>query len=433
MNSSKLTFNKPAIHFEEAFPIGNGLMGAMVYGGFDEDTISLTHTHLWSGEPHSHENKKAKEAYLKARELAKESGLCEAQRLLEKEHTSNWSESFLALGDLLVKLPGSAPAKYSRTLDLSSGLVKAVHGGRPPKGVYHSYFASYPAKVIAIRYSLEKKNDFEVYFNPKIRSRLSFENGILIARGRCPYLQHPHYYVHHNEKNSFYAPDRGIPFTLAIKPVTDGKLIDNGYCFFVEDASFLELYVSCFTGFDSFDTLPQKEHEAPCLKAVEDAAKKGFDRLLEVVPRIKAWVSSDFHIYIIGEGIHREKLEGTITTLGLENEISLLGFCENPYPYMKKADFFLLSSRDESFSLVVGESLIVGTPVLATDCSGVREWLHDGMYGMVLENSSEGIFEGLRAVLKSPEILGQYRSRIPDVQKEISFEKGLAEFEMILR
>lgn len=281
MNSSKLTFNKPAIHFEEAFPIGNGLMGAMVYGGFNEDTLSLTHTHLWSGEPHSHENPKAKEAYLKARDLAKESGLCEAQRLLEKEHSSNWSESFLALGDLRIKLPGSTRANYSRALDLSSGLVNVIHGGTPPKGVRHSYFASYPAKAIAIRYSLEKKNDFEVYFNPKIRSRLSFEKGILIARGRCPYLQHPHYYVHHNEKNSYYAPDRGIPFTLAIKPVTDGRLIDNGYCFFVEDASFLELYVSCFTGFKAFDTLPEKEHEAPCLKAVEDAAKKGFDRLFE--------------------------------------------------------------------------------------------------------------------------------------------------------
>ena len=161
--------------------------------------------------------------------------------------------------------------------------------------------------------------------------------------------------------------------------------------------------------------------------------QKGFDRLLELLPNIKAFVSSDFHISIIGEGILRKKLEETITDLGLENEISLLGFCENPYPYIKKADVFLLSSRDESFSLVVGESLIVGTPVLATDCSGVREWLCDGAYGMVLENSSEGIYEGLRAVMENPELLHQYRSRIPEVRKEISFEKGLGEFEMILR
>lgn len=160
--------------------------------------------------------------------------------------------------------------------------------------------------------------------------------------------------------------------------------------------------------------------------------QKGFDRLLEVLPSIKESVSSDFHISIIGDGILREKLEKRIAALSLENEISLLGFSENPYPYLKRADVFLLSSRDEAFSLVVGESLIVGTPVLATDCSGVREWLRDGTYGMVLDNSSDGIYEGLRAVLENPELLEQYRSRIPEAQKEISFEKGLAEFEMIL-
>lgn len=161
--------------------------------------------------------------------------------------------------------------------------------------------------------------------------------------------------------------------------------------------------------------------------------QKGFDRLLEILPKIKSSVSSDFHISIVGEGNLRPKIEQKISELGLQNEVTLLGFCENPYPYVKNADAFLLSSRDEAFPLVVGESLIVGTPVIATDCCGVREWLHNGTYGMVLENSSEGIYTGLSAVLAHPELLLQYRNRIPEAQKEISFEKGLAEFESILR
>ena len=161
--------------------------------------------------------------------------------------------------------------------------------------------------------------------------------------------------------------------------------------------------------------------------------QKGFDRLLEVLPQMKDSVSPDFHISIIGEGIHHERLEHAILDLDLKNEVSLLGYCENPYPYIKKADAFLLSSRDEAFPLVVGESLILGTPVLATDCSGVREWLHNGIYGMILENSAEGIFEGLKVAMENPELLKQYRSKIPEAQQEISFEKGLAEFELILR
>lgn len=94
--------------------------------------------------------------------------------------------------------------------------------------------------------------------------------------------------------------------------------------------------------------------------------------------------------------------------------------------------FFLLSSRDEAFSLVIGESLIVGTPVVATDCCGIGEWLDGGKYGMIVENSTDGIYNGLAAVLNAPEILEQYRERIPEVQKQLSFQKALNDFEELL-
>ena len=161
--------------------------------------------------------------------------------------------------------------------------------------------------------------------------------------------------------------------------------------------------------------------------------QKGFDRLLQAAARVKNDTDRPFHIYIAGEGPCRNKLEEMISALGLDNEFTLLGFCQNPYPYLKHASVFLLSSRDEAYPLVVGESLIVGTPVIATDCSGVREWLKDGEYGMVLDNSTDGIYEGMVQSLCNPDILALYRSRIPEVQKSISFERGLEDFEAILR
>lgn len=161
--------------------------------------------------------------------------------------------------------------------------------------------------------------------------------------------------------------------------------------------------------------------------------QKGFDRLLEASACVKEKVSEPFHIYIVGEGPSRSELEKSISELELDQEVTLLGFCENPYPYLKSASAFFLSSRDEAFSLVVGESLIVGTPVIATDCSGVREWLKDGACGMILPNSTDGIINGMIQILQKPEILDQYRSRIPEVQEEISFERGLRDFEDLLR
>lgn len=161
--------------------------------------------------------------------------------------------------------------------------------------------------------------------------------------------------------------------------------------------------------------------------------QKGFDRLLEAVAHVKERLNVPFHIYIIGEGSARGDLEKSVSNLKLDQEVTLLGFCENPYPYLKNASVFLLSSRDEAFPLVVGESLVVGTPVIATDCSGVREWLGNGRYGMVLDNSTNGIYDGLVQVLTNPKILDEYRRVIPEAQSQISFEQGMKNFEEVMR
>jgi len=163
------------------------------------------------------------------------------------------------------------------------------------------------------------------------------------------------------------------------------------------------------------------------------AVEKGFDRLLNAASMAKNESKTPFHITIIGEGPERKKLEAYIDENRLNEVVSLNGFSDNPYPHIKSADAFLLSSRDEAFPLVVGESLVIGTPVLATDCSGVREWLREGKYGMVLPNTTEGIEAGLLCALQNPEILTSYRNRIPEAQATISFEKDLAEFEALLR
>ena len=160
--------------------------------------------------------------------------------------------------------------------------------------------------------------------------------------------------------------------------------------------------------------------------------QKGFDRLLEACVRLQQEHAGAFHVLIIGEGSERDNLEQQLHAACLEPVVHLLGFQENPYPYLCQADGFLLTSRDEAFPLVVGESLIVGTPVIATDCCGVGEWLEGGTYGLIVENSTEGIYAGMRRALREPDLLTHYRRRIPEAQKKISFEAMLKDFETIL-
>lgn len=160
--------------------------------------------------------------------------------------------------------------------------------------------------------------------------------------------------------------------------------------------------------------------------------QKGFDRLIDVCCRLKDLRYSDFSITILGDGPERNILERRIIENDLEDTIRLNGFTNNPYCFLKNASAFLLPSRDEAFPLVVGESLIVGTPAIATDCCGVKEWLGNSLYGLVVENSEDGIFDGIKTVLDRPQILGNYKTRIPERTKELDFDVTLDKFEKIL-
>lgn len=172
--------------------------------------------------------------------------------------------------------------------------------------------------------------------------------------------------------------------------------------------------------------LPKDRTNFVCLGRLVE--QKGFDRLLEVCKRLRDEGAPAFHVTVLGEGPLRQQLEEQRRQLGLCDTVDLPGYCDNPYPWLRAADAFLLTSRDEAFSLVVGESLIVGTPAVATDCSGVAEWLEGGR-GVITENSVDGILDGMRSVLERPELLRECRSRLSQLQ--LSFEQALSEFEDI--
>lgn len=80
--------------------------------------------------------------------------------------------------------------------------------------------------------------------------------------------------------------------------------------------------------------------------------------------------------YIAGEGSQREDIEKNLRENGLEDKIILLGFKENPYPYIKKADYLFLPSLHETFSMVVSEAHILGTSVIASDIPVMHEVLY---------------------------------------------------------
>lgn len=86
-----------------------------------------------------------------------------------------------------------------------------------------------------------------------------------------------------------------------------------------------------------------------------------------------------------------------------KDNIKLLGFISNPYPYIKKSDLFICSSITEGFSTVVSESIVLGVPVLTTDCAGMRDILNESEYGLIVENNENGLKKGLVKILTDNE------------------------------
>lgn len=106
-------------------------------------------------------------------------------------------------------------------------------------------------------------------------------------------------------------------------------------------------------------------------------AQKGIDILLRAMADVRARIPSA-ELTLVGEGPLKSELEEQVQQLGLSRGIHFAGFQSNPYPYIKRADVFVLSSRYEGLPLALLEALAVGTPVVATDCpGGVREVLAD--------------------------------------------------------
>lgn len=126
--------------------------------------------------------------------------------------------------------------------------------------------------------------------------------------------------------------------------------------------------------------------------------QKGFDRLLRVHKKLLD-EGLPHRIQIVGDGYDFENIKKLRSELGLESSAEMTGFTDNPYPYFKNADYFVLSSRYEGFPTVLFEAITLKKNIIATDVSGVREMLLDGDLGLIVENSEEGIYQGMKKAL----------------------------------
>lgn len=159
---------------------------------------------------------------------------------------------------------------------------------------------------------------------------------------------------------------------------------------------------------------------------------KRFDRLLNVHKRLLD-EGCPHTVYLLGIGEEEQALRKKAREYGVEDSFIFLGFKDNPYQYVSRCDLYVCASAREGFSTAVTESLIVGTPVVSTDCSGAKELLGEqNEYGIVVENSEEGIYEGMKKMLSEPQTLAHYRKMAAERGKYFSKDKTVQAVEEML-
>lgn len=256
-----LWYSQPALYFEQSIPLGNGKMGACVYGGVDTDQILLNDATLWSGEPvNPNMNPDAYKNLSAVRDALKNENYALADQL-NKKLQGKFSESYLPLGTLLIQCKEDGKASsYRRELDIANAVSTDRY---EVNGVKYSreYFISHPDGIMVIRLNCSKKGalNFNLHLGSLIQHELTVKEKTLMIKGQAPVVDKPNY-LGNSSKSTVYEPNRGIRFAVMarIKSI-DGKLTATDSTLSLSGATGAIIFISEATSFNGFDKNPATE------------------------------------------------------------------------------------------------------------------------------------------------------------------------------
>ena len=291
-----LWYDQPTTNWYAALPVGNGRLGAMVFGGTDTEHLQLNEDTIWSGGPYQPARASARDAIMKARELifkATPEAQSEACGLLYQNAMGAPMKetSYQLLGDLALTFPSSTvPATdYRRSLDLDTAIATTTYKVGDVTYI-REVFATFPDQVIVARISADKPGrvSFRAAFASPLRDfKQTADGNTLVMEGRAG--------DYHKTIREYWLPDQ-IPQS-ARSPIYDvevpgvivaqGRLLakhdggkvtvrDSGLT--VENANSVTLIISAATNFKNYRDV-SGDPKARASAALEAAAKKTYDEL----------------------------------------------------------------------------------------------------------------------------------------------------------
>jgi alpha-L-fucosidase 2 len=251
MSQLRLWYERPAARWVEALPIGNGRLGAMVFGGSPVERLQLNEDTLWSGPPEDWNVAQAREALPLVRAALLARNYVEADRLA-KRLQGPYTQSYLPLADLHLSFDAGVdrPAQYVRQLDLTTAIATTRFVQR---GITfeREAFASAPDQAIVVRIGASDPGRlcFTARLSSQVEHRITLEEPeSLLLVGRGPVHIEPSY--RNATPAIVYQESRGLPFAVCLRIVTDGRSTrGHANVLRIEDATTATLIVTARTGF----------------------------------------------------------------------------------------------------------------------------------------------------------------------------------------
>jgi alpha-L-fucosidase 2 len=283
-STNTLWYKQPAQYFEESLVLGNGKMGASVFGGVASDQIYLNDATLWSGEPvNPNMNPEAYKNLAAVREALKNEDYKLADQL-NKKLQGKFSESYAPLGTLFLEFQHDGePQNYYRELNISEAVSKVNY---EVKGVKFTreYFISYPDQIMIIKLTSSKKGalSFGVKLVSQLKNTVSISDKVLEVKGNAPIHAEPNY--RGDVANAVVlGENKGIHFATMIKIKNiDGTLTSSEQSVGLSGGTEALVYVSVATSFNGFDKNPVTEglnYEKIADKQLNRAFQKSFEKL----------------------------------------------------------------------------------------------------------------------------------------------------------
>lgn len=275
-----LWYRQPASAWLQALPLGNGMIGAMVFGGVAQERIALNESSFWSGRPHNYDNPDAFKHFSQIRDLVFAEKFQDAEKLVNEHFYGipKAQEAYQPIGDLLLSCADANVTDYRRELDMETGVAKVSYR-QGDAVITRQAFVSWPDRVLVVRISTDKPG------------RVSFG-----AEFRGPYLetcvaQRDRLVMNGTWKGPFAAPPTGMNGLIArtkgdglryeaalVARPEGGQSEVGGSTLNIRDADAVTLVLAVATSFVNYHDI-SGDPTARCKKILDTVADKDFAAL----------------------------------------------------------------------------------------------------------------------------------------------------------